>query len=104
FRPVARSPTWANCFGRLGCPSKSARLDRDLLDFGQWPWLAYMELRRLGACAALVSVGLVALNALTGNRLDPSSASSVMTRPSSAANLPACPAPAQTRRRCDPGT
>ena len=67
-------------------------------------WRAHIELTRLGTAAAPVSAGRVALNALTGNRLEPSSASSVRIRPSSAANLPACPAPAQTSTRCDPGT
>ncbi len=67
-------------------------------------WRAHIELTRVGAAAALVSAGRVALKALTGNRLEPSRASSVMIRPRSAANLPACPAPAQTSMRCDPGT
>ena len=64
---------------------------------------SYIELTRPGAATPL-SAGLVALNALTGNRLSPSSASSLRTRPSSPANLPACPAPAQTSTRSEPGT
>jgi hypothetical protein len=67
-------------------------------------WPTHIELARLGASAVSVSGGRVALNAPTGNRLEPSSASSVIIRPSSAANLPACPAPAQTSTRWDPGT
>src|SRR5439155_19686449 len=65
---------------------------------------AHSELTRVGAAAAPVSAGRVALKALTGNRREPSRASSVMVRPISAANLPACPAPAHTSTRCDPGT
>ena len=64
---------------------------------------AYSELARAGASPVPVMAGRVARKALTGNWLVPSMASSVRIRPSSPANLPACPAPAQTSTRAEPG-
>jgi len=64
----------------------------------------YSELTRTVTSPTPVMAGRSARKALIGNRLAPSMASSVRIRPSSAANLPACPAPAQIRTRAEPGT
>jgi hypothetical protein len=64
---------------------------------------AHRELARTGTSPAPVMAGRSARKALTGNWLVPSTASSVRIRPSSPANLPACPAPTQTSTRAEPG-
>ena len=94
------SPTWMKTAHRSTCSGSAL----DAAVGSARPGFAHIELTRAGACVGQMSPGRVALKTLIGNRLEPSSASSVMIRPSSAANLPACPAPAQRSTRCDPGT